>query len=178
MVEAFRRLRSDARTWNSGSSARSRYPKGLRKLLDEARSIPGVTHRPFVPRAELSEAIPGVDAVVQPSENENLGSSVLEGICCGVPAIVGPSHGSKDYLGTSSLVFDPYTPESLKSAMARMADALATDRAAMGAEARRRRAISQRPNSHVPAPGRCSRRDRRFLKNQSLSLTTVADRLR
>jgi glycosyltransferase involved in cell wall biosynthesis len=136
MIDAFRALRAerpDVELWIIGQVA---YPKGLRRLLDEARAIPGVTHKPFVPRAELPELFRRVDVVVQPSENENLGSAVLEGICCGVPAIVGPSHGSKDYLGNSSLVFDAYTSESLKTAMAGMADSLATDRAALATEAR------------------------------------------
>lgn len=136
MVEAFRALRAerpDVELWIVGQVA---YPKGLRNLLDEACSLPGIMHRPFVARAALPDLFRRVDAVVQPSENENLGSAVLEGICCGVPAIVGPSHGSKDYLGGSSLVFDAYNPVSLKSAMARMTDRLAADRAAIAVEAR------------------------------------------
>jgi glycosyltransferase involved in cell wall biosynthesis len=112
------------------------YPRGLRRLLDESRDIPGIVYRESIARDAVPELFRKVDVVVQPSENENLGSAVLEGICCGIPAVVGPSNGSKDYLGASSIVFDAYTPQSLKAAMTRLAVDVQRDRAGTAATCR------------------------------------------
>ncbi len=136
LLDAFRLLRAERTDVALLVIGQFAYPRGLRRLLDESSDISGVEYRVSVAREEVPDLFRHVDVVVQPSENENLGSAVLEGICCGIPAIVGPSNGSKDYLGASSLVFDAYTPESLKTAMARIADALKADRAAIAIESR------------------------------------------
>jgi hypothetical protein len=61
---------------------------------------------------------------------------VREGICCGIPAVIGSSNGSKDDPRASSVVFDASTPESLKTAMAKLADAVRQDREGVAATCR------------------------------------------
>lgn len=136
LLDAYRLLRAERTDVALLIIGQFAYPRGLRRLLDESSDIPGVEYRVSITREAVPSLFRHVDVVVQPSENENLGSAVLEGICCGIPAVVGPSNGSKDYLGASSVVFDAYTPDSLKTAMARIADALKADRAAIATGSR------------------------------------------
>ena len=136
LLHAFRSLRAEREDVALLIIGQFTYPRGLRRLLDEFADTPGITYRASVARDQVPDLFRSVDAVVQPSENENLGSSVLEGICCGVPAIVGPSNGSKDYLGASSVIFDEYTPESLRNAMTRIADTPRADRSRVAGDSR------------------------------------------
>jgi glycosyltransferase involved in cell wall biosynthesis len=98
------------------------YAKGLRRLLSDHADVEGIDYRSSLARSEVPRLLRRADAIIQPSESENLGSAVLEGLAAGLPAIVGPTNGTKDYLGDSSIVFDAYTPEAIASAMAQMID--------------------------------------------------------
>jgi glycosyltransferase involved in cell wall biosynthesis len=131
--EHLRRDRQDVRLLIVGPFS---YARRLRALLDRFGPGDGVEYRPRVPRARVPELLRGVDVLVQPSENEDVGSSVLEALACGTLTIVGPSNGTRDYLSARSLVFNAYTPDSLRDAMARAITALQTDRAGIAAEAR------------------------------------------
>ena len=128
LLDAFALLRAERSDVELRIVGQFAYPRGLRRILDEFRSVGGITYQEAIPREDVPRLLRSIDVVVQPSENENLGSAVLEGICCGIPAVVGPSNGSKDYLGSSSVVFEAYTAESLKIAMASIAAAVRQDR--------------------------------------------------
>ena len=128
-----RRDRSDVRLVVVG---RFSYVRKMRALLDRFGPGDGFEYRPFVPRAEVPSLLRSVDVLVQPSENEDVGSSVLEALACGTLPVVGPTNGTRDYLSPSSVVFGAYTPESLRDAMSVAADRARVDRAGFAAEAR------------------------------------------
>jgi glycosyltransferase involved in cell wall biosynthesis len=58
-----------------------------------------------------------VDVLVQPSDEENFGSSVAEALACGVPAIVGATNGTGDYLCERSMRLPDDDPNSLATAI-------------------------------------------------------------
>jgi len=113
-----RRERADVRLKVVG---RFGYARRARSLLDRFGPGDGVGYEESVPRGRVPELLRGVDVLVQPSENEDVGSSVLEALACGTVPVVGPTNGTRDYLSPSSVVFHAYTPESLRDAMARAA---------------------------------------------------------
>ena len=135
-LEAFKRLRAerpDVELMIIGGFA---YARGMRRMIDEYAEVGGITYRESIPRSEVPELLSTVDAVLQPSENENLGSSVLEAIACGVPAILGPTNGTMDYVGEASFAFAEYTPESVARTMGVAVDGIRERRAALAAESR------------------------------------------
>lgn len=138
VLAAFQRLRAHNPALNAELLVIGRfdYARGFRRLLEEYQELPGLIYRPSATREEVATLFSRVDCVIQPSENENLGSAVLEGLCCGVPAIVGPTNGTQDYLDGSSIVFDAYTPESVESAMQRMIERVQSDRPRLAQTAR------------------------------------------
>ncbi len=70
-----------------------------------------------VPREEVPGLIRQHDLLVQPSEEEDFGSSVAEAQACGIPVIVGPTNGNRDYLGPRDLVLSQNSAESLCEAL-------------------------------------------------------------
>jgi glycosyltransferase involved in cell wall biosynthesis len=133
--ELLRRDRNDVQLLIVGGFA---YVPRMRALLDRFGPEDRVEYRPFVERAKVPELLRSIDVLVQPSENEDVGSSVLEALACGTLPIVGPTNGTRDYLSPSSVTFDAYTPASLLDAMVRAIETLrdAGRRAAFAAEAR------------------------------------------
>ncbi len=136
LLDAFARLRgedSDVRLRVIGHFA---YGEGYRRLLGLDHLPPGVDYCPKVERAEVPELFRQVDALVQPSENENFGSSVMEALGSGVPVIAGPTNGTAEF-APGDFLFEEYTPESLLAALRRCAAAVRADRAAVARQARR-----------------------------------------
>jgi glycosyltransferase involved in cell wall biosynthesis len=113
------------------------YAKGYRRLLDAGRVPPGVEYRPGVERAQTPRLFREVDVLVQPSECENFGSSVMEALGSGVPVITGPTNGTGEYASPTSFLFDEYTAESVFEAMRRAVAAVRSDREALARDARR-----------------------------------------
>jgi glycosyltransferase involved in cell wall biosynthesis len=136
LLEAFQLLRAERPDVELLIVGAFGYARGYRRLLDEYAHVGGITHLSGVPRGEVPSLFRRVDAVVQPSENEDIGSAPLEALCCGIPSVVGPTNGTLDYLGDSAEVFDSYTPDSLKSSLSRMIDRVLSDRAAVSSSAR------------------------------------------
>jgi len=135
-LEAFKRLRvryPDAELLIIGQFS---YGGGLRRLLDDDAGVGGVEYRPSIPRDEVPALLSRVDAVLQPGEAENLGSTALEAMACGVPSVVGPTNGTIDYLDPSSVVFDAYTPEAVEAALARIIEVVRADRDGVAAGCR------------------------------------------
>jgi glycosyltransferase involved in cell wall biosynthesis len=95
------------------------YATGYQALLRDPRLMEGVEYRSHVPWDEALAALAQADVVVQPSENENLGTAVAEAQACGLPVVVGPTNGTQDYLDTRELAFQAYEPEAVADAMAR-----------------------------------------------------------
>lgn len=98
--------------------------EGYKHLVD---TFPYPNHLKCYPRLkheEVPSLIKSCSLLVQPSEGENFGTSISESLCCGIPVIVGPTNGTKDYLDSHSFVFEEYTPQALKDTMLRALEAL------------------------------------------------------
>jgi glycosyltransferase involved in cell wall biosynthesis len=136
LLDAYQRLRRDRQDIRLKIIGRFEYVGQMRALLDHFGPEDGVEYREFVARDDVPALLRSVDVLVQPSENEDIGSSVLEALACGTLPIVGPTNGTLDYLSPSSIVFDAYTPESLKSAMTHAIAILQAKRAEIATEVR------------------------------------------
>jgi len=87
-------------------------------------------HLPFTDRLRWEkgiprEAVPALlhrhDVLVQPSDEENFGSSVAEAQACGLPVIVGHTNGNADYLCSRDIHLKDDRPETLAAAVREMA---------------------------------------------------------
>jgi len=58
--------------------------------------------------------------LVQPSEEEDFGSSIAEALACGTPVVVGPSNGTGQYIGNGGESFGEYTAASVAQAIERI----------------------------------------------------------
>lgn len=74
-----------------------------------------------VPPPEVPDLLKRAAILVQPSENEDFGSSVAEALCAGVPVVIGPSNGTGDYIDSASARFRAYTAESVAAAILEVA---------------------------------------------------------
>jgi glycosyltransferase involved in cell wall biosynthesis len=59
----------------------------------------------------------------QPSDDEDFGSSVAEALGCGIPAIVGATNGTGDYICKRSIRLADDNPQTMAAAIVAMADA-------------------------------------------------------
>lgn len=72
---------------------------------------------PSLPREDIPALLRGHDVLIQPSEEENFGSSVAEAQACGLPVIVGRTNGNADYLCDRDIHLPDDRPESLAEAL-------------------------------------------------------------
>jgi glycosyltransferase involved in cell wall biosynthesis len=112
------------------------FAQGYRKLIEQFPYPDRLTYMPRIPREEVAERLRSAAVLVQPSEEENFGSSVAEALACGTPVVVGPTNGTGDYVGAGGRPFDEYTPESVAAAITRALYDLARDPPRVAAEAR------------------------------------------
>ncbi|MGL4514102.1 MAG: glycosyltransferase family 4 protein [Lacipirellulaceae bacterium] len=108
----------DAEAWVVGQSA---FAAGFEKLLHEFPFRDRLRHWPSVPRSEVPEMLAQVDVLAQPSDEENFGASVAEALACGVPAIVGATNGTADYICERSVRLRDDSPSTFASALADVA---------------------------------------------------------
>ncbi|MGQ9866319.1 MAG: glycosyltransferase family 4 protein [Pseudanabaenaceae cyanobacterium] len=94
------------------------YGLGYRQCLERFPYPDMVEYREGVTHGEVPSLLQACDAVVQPSESENYGSAIAEGLACGRPVIAGPTNGTLDYAGTAAYRFAEYTPAALKATLA------------------------------------------------------------
>jgi glycosyltransferase involved in cell wall biosynthesis len=106
------------------------------RLLERHRATPGITVLPPVPRAEVGSIFAQADVVVQPSENENFGFAVAEGLAAGRAVVCGPTNGTRDYPGGAGFWFERYDVEAVAQAMDRARLAIECDRARLAELAR------------------------------------------
>jgi len=91
--------------------------RGYRRMLGEF-PMPGLlTHTVSVPRADVPALFAQHDVLVQPSEEENFGSSVAEAQACGLPVVVGSTNGNADYLCGRDIHLREDTPAALADAL-------------------------------------------------------------
>lgn len=112
------------------------YASGYHRMIEEFPFPEKLLYQPATPQSHVPQLMQSCDLLVQSSEGENFGSSVAEALCCGLPVVVGPTNGTKDYLGDSSFVFDDYTPESLKNTIIQALAAIDKDPDLLSTKAR------------------------------------------
>ena len=89
----------------------------------------------------LREKVPALlgqqDVLIQPSDEENFGSSVAEAQACGLPVIVGRTNGNADYLCSRDIHLKDDRPETLAGALRELSLRKAEGRWGDPAESRR-----------------------------------------
>ncbi len=137
LLEAYQQLLKERKDVHLKIIGSIRYVKGYGKLLDEFEFPEYLEYERSITRSQVPDLMANCDILIQPSEGETFGSSVAEALCCGLPVIIGPTNGTKDYVGSSSFIFDQYTAESLKRTMVEALNAVEHDRETLALESRR-----------------------------------------
>ena len=87
------------------------FPRALSLIKDLP---PNVIYYPQVPFDEVDRFICSHKFLIQVSENENLGSSIMEAMSMGIPVILNRTNGTSDYVPVDSWhFFDKYNVEDL-----------------------------------------------------------------
>jgi len=76
----------------------------------------------FLPRNQVPSLMAESDVLIQPSEEEDFGSSVAEAQACGLPVIVGSTNGNKDYLSVRDNCLPEDSTEGLALAIRSLAN--------------------------------------------------------
>jgi len=117
------------------------FIRGYERLI-ETFPFPGSLKRiDHVDRSGIPDLLRAHDVLVQPSEEEDFGSSVAEAQACGIPVIVGATNGTGDYLCRRDLRLSDYQPETLCKALIRLAALKANN--AMGDPSESRRSAEE-----------------------------------
>ena len=74
------------------------FPEGTERLLENFKYPQALHWVRSIPRDQVPTLLASVDVLVQPSDEENFGSSVAEAQMCGLPVVVGATNGNADYL--------------------------------------------------------------------------------
>lgn len=95
---------------------------GYEKMID-AFPYPGrLEWKRSVERADVPALFDRVDVLVQPSEEEDFGSSAAEAQISGRAVILGSTNGNRDYASPADIVLSDDHPRSLADALASVAD--------------------------------------------------------
>ncbi len=97
------------------------FVPGYEKMIDAFPFPDRLRWIKAMPRTEVPALLHQHDVLVQPSDEENFGSSVAEAQACGVRAIVGHTNGNADYLCERDIHLADDRPETLAQALAQMA---------------------------------------------------------
>ena len=100
------------------------FADGYRQLIDGFPHPARLTYLSHIPRDEIGARLRSAAVLIQPSEEENFGSSVAEALACGTPVVVGPTNGTADYMGNGGRRFSDYDAPSVAAAVARVLDEL------------------------------------------------------
>ncbi len=90
---------------------------GYEKLIQAFPFPERLTWIKTIPRTDVPALLLRHDVLVQPSEEENFGSSVAEAQACGLPVIVGRTNGNGDYLCERDWRLADEQPSTLASAI-------------------------------------------------------------
>ncbi|WP_395744622.1 glycosyltransferase family 4 protein [Prosthecobacter sp.] len=96
------------------------FVPGYEKLIDAFPFPDRLRWIKGMPRQQVPALLHGHDVLIQPSEEENFGSSVSEAQACGLPVIVGHTNGNADYLCPRDIHLADDRAETLAAALARM----------------------------------------------------------
>lgn len=103
------------------------FARGFYRLLDSFPHPERLTYRPNAPRADVLDLLQRAAVLVQPSEEENFGSSVAEALACGTPVVLGPTNGTGDYLQAGGVRFAEHRAGSVARAIAQILGRLQED---------------------------------------------------
>ncbi len=112
------------------------WATGYKQLIEQFPFPDYLDYQPYLERTKIPALMSQCDILIQPSEGENFGSSVAEALCWGLPVIVGPTNGTKDYIGPAGFVFESYEPEVLKQTMLQAIKVIETSSEKLAIQAR------------------------------------------
>ncbi len=101
----------------------SGFVPNYERLIEEFEFPDRIEHRSSVHRTKVPNLLHESDVMCQPSDDEDFGSSVAEGLACGIPAIIGATNGTGDYICQRSIRLVDDHPETMAAAIVAMADA-------------------------------------------------------
>ncbi|MDR2361190.1 MAG: glycosyltransferase family 4 protein [Prevotellaceae bacterium] len=114
LIRAFRQQKGDVRLLVGGRGERRK------KLMKQARDIPGITFTGFIP--DRYSFYDRIDVLVVPSFNESWGLVALESMSAGIPVIMTKNTGLVELFtnGEECLFVDPFDVNDLSKAMTRL----------------------------------------------------------
>ncbi|HEY5742437.1 MAG TPA: glycosyltransferase family 4 protein [Terrimicrobiaceae bacterium] len=92
------------------------FVRGYEKMIEAFPFRDRLTWKKSVLRQEVPALLRAHDVLVQPSDEEDFGSSVAEAQACGLPVIVGRTNGNADYLCSRDIHLKDDRPETLSNA--------------------------------------------------------------
>jgi glycosyltransferase involved in cell wall biosynthesis len=96
------------------------FIRGYEKMIEAFPFRDRLTWKKSVPRQEVRSLLHAHDVLVQPSDEEDFGSSVAEAQACGLPVVVGHTNGNADYLCLRDIHLKDDRPETLANAYREM----------------------------------------------------------
>lgn len=97
------------------------FVSGYEKLIEAFAFADRLRWEKGIPRETVPALLHRHDVLVQPSDEENFGSSVAEAQACGLPVIVGRTNGNADYLCSRDIHLQDDRPETLAASLREMA---------------------------------------------------------
>lgn len=105
-----------------GGNAAGTYADAVRAYIAEEGIGTAVRFIGHLNDGQLSYVYRRAEALVFPSFVEGFGYPVLEAMDCGIPVITSNQSSLAEVGGDAALLVDPHSPESIATAMARLAD--------------------------------------------------------
>jgi glycosyltransferase involved in cell wall biosynthesis len=96
------------------------FVPGYEKMIEAFPFHDRLTWKRAISRQEVPSLLNVHDVLVQPSDEEDFGSSVAEAQACGLPVIVGRTNGNADYLCPRDIHLTDDRPETLVAALREM----------------------------------------------------------
>lgn len=113
------------------------FARGYHELIERFPFPDRLTYIPRLAREEVRHRLQRATVLVQPSEEENFGSSIAEALACGTPVVLGPSNGTGDYMGDGGERFNEYSAASVAGAIRRVLGLVAHGSDGMRVKARK-----------------------------------------
>ena len=96
------------------------FVPGYEKMIEAFPFRDRLTWKRAISRQEVPSLLSAHDVPVQPSDEEDFGSSVAEAQACGLPVVVGRTNGNADYLCSRDIHLTDDRPETLAAALREM----------------------------------------------------------
>ena len=93
------------------------FVPGYEKLIEAFPYPERLRWNKGIPRDKVPALLRVMMCLIQPSDEENFGSSVAEAQACGLPVIVGRTNGNADYLCSRDIHLKDDRPETLAGAL-------------------------------------------------------------